>query len=159
MKKKEEYICKEEGENIHHLEKFKQPKGEKIYVCGKCGKKLYYPSHYEKHVERCRGIGIECPLCGNMYPTLFALRLHAQKSHGEIWSRCPICRETFKSATVHYSRKKDEGHKALWVLTAASRGRRRVKEPSSIRRLARKYFKLFKTNSKKQYMCKDREKR
>jgi hypothetical protein len=147
MKRKENYMCNEWRENVENE--------KKTYICGKCGKKLYYPSHYESHIKKCNGGGFECPLCLNIFPTIHALRLHVRFSHGHIWSRCPICRKEYKSAAVHYSKKKDEEHKMLWVLTTANKGNGRVKEPSSVRRVVNKYLKLF----KKKYMCKDGEKR
>jgi len=88
---------------------------------------------------------VQCPLCLNIYPSMLALRIHVLKSHGDIWSRCPICGRTFKHAVVHYSKMMDDEHRTLWVLTAASKGRRGVKEPSSIRGIVKKYIKLFNT--------------
>jgi len=111
-------------------------------MCPKCGKIFYYPSHMKSH--RCRGRGFECPICSNIFPTIHALRLHVRFSHGQIWSRCPICGKDFKHAAVHYSKRKDGKHKMLWVLTTANKGNGRVKEPSSVRKVVNKYFSLFK---------------
>jgi uncharacterized C2H2 Zn-finger protein len=87
---------------------------------------------------------VRCPICGNIYPSIQALRLHVRRSHGDIWSRCPICGREYKLPIVHYSKKRDDQHRALWIVTAT--GRRRTREPSSIRKLAEKHSRLFRVD-------------
>jgi len=102
---------------------------------------MYAPSHFKAHASRCSGSGIQCPICLNVYPSFIALRVHVSRSHTDLWRRCPICRREFRSAVAHYSKKSDDGHKTLWILTTPQRGR--VKESPSIRRIVEKYSRLF----------------
>jgi hypothetical protein len=106
-----------------------------LFRCLKCGKAILYPSLLRKH--RCRGVGFRCPICFNIYPDVKALRQHARMSHGDLWSRCPICCKEYKRANIHYRRKRDEKHKILYLLTAAANGRCRGRPP--IRRIAEAY--------------------
>lgn len=112
--------------------------------CLKCGKTFIQRSHLVSHASKCRGVGVQCPICGNVYPSIQALRLHVRRGHGDLWSRCPICNREYKLPIVHYSKMGDEKHRALWIVTTT--GRKRTREPSSIRKLAEKYSGVFRKN-------------
>jgi hypothetical protein len=86
--------------------------------------------------------GYICPICGRNHRSFKALRIHACKGHGELWSRCPICFKEFKSTLIHYIKMDDENHRILWALTAAS-GRVRIGEPGTAKRIGEKYGFLF----------------
>jgi uncharacterized C2H2 Zn-finger protein len=120
-----------------------------MYKCSRCGKTFYSKSNLEAHESRCRGFGVRCPICLNVYPSFQALRLHVRKSHGDLWSRCPICGRGFKLTLAHYSRVKDDDHRILWILTVSPRVRSRRREPRTIRGIMEKYgFLLSKRLSK-----------
>jgi hypothetical protein len=91
------------------------------------------------------GSGYICPICCRNHKSFQALRRHAYKGHGDLWSRCPICCKEFKSTLIHYIKMGDEHHRMLWALTAAS-GRVRIREPGTAKRIGEKYGWIFSEN-------------
>jgi hypothetical protein len=87
-------------------------------------------------------VGYICPICGRNHKSFQALRIHAYKGRGELWSRCPICCKEFKSTIIHYVKMDDENHRILWALTASS-GRVRIREPGTAKRIGEKYGWMF----------------
>jgi uncharacterized C2H2 Zn-finger protein len=106
------------------------------FKCLRCGKVLYSKSHLERHESRCRGFGLQCPLCLSIYPSFQAFRVHV-RGHGDLWNRFPICNRRFKLTIAHYSGMKDDDHKMLWALTVGPRVRGRTREPRTVRGLLR----------------------
>jgi len=74
---------------------------------------------------------VKCPLCGFEASSLLSLKSHFYKSHGDVWTFCPLCRRGFKKAINHYFGMylycRDVMHGLLWLCM-----RRGVNSRSSI---------------------------
>ncbi|KAM6902846.1 zinc finger protein 532 [Xenentodon cancila] len=77
------------------------------YICPECGascRSVHFQSHVTKNcLHYTRRVGYRCVHCSVVFTDVATLKSHIQKTHCEIFYKCPLCPMAFKSAPGTHS--------------------------------------------------------